>query len=48
MMIQIVCPYCGYKMPVFAGENALCHGIWVRCKGRKCSKDFEIKIPENK
>lgn len=48
MMMQIICPHCGYKMPIFAAKDAICRGIWVRCKGRKCGKEFEIKIQENK
>ena len=48
MMVQIICPYCGYKMPILADKAAVCRGVWVRCKGRKCGKEFEIKIQGNK
>ena len=41
---KIKCPYCGYKMPIFYTERAKCIGIWVKCKGKNCKKEFEIKI----
>lgn len=44
-MKKIKCPFCGYEMPVKYGKNAVCRGVWVRCKGRGCKKEFEIKIP---
>lgn len=45
---KALCPYCGYKMPVILGPNAKAQDIWVKCKGRKCGKVYEIKIPETK
>lgn len=39
---KVKCPYCGYEMPVFKTEKAVCKGIFVRCKGRNCKKMFEI------
>jgi DNA-directed RNA polymerase subunit RPC12/RpoP len=41
---QIVCPYCGYRMQIYADRKAESHGLYVRCKGRNCKKEFEIKI----
>ena len=41
---KIECPYCGYKMPIFYTKEAKCKGIWVKCKGKNCKKEFEIKI----
>lgn len=43
MQKRIKCPHCGYSMPVFYTENTVCMGIYIRCKGRKCGKVFEIK-----
>lgn len=40
---RVRCPYCGYEMPVFVDRNAVCKGVFVRCKGRKCRKIFEIR-----
>ncbi len=47
-MIQVKCPYCGYVMPIRIAPGAYSRGIWVRCKGRNCKKDFEIYIPNKK
>ena len=41
---QVVCPECGYRMPLFFTEEAECKGILVACKGRKCSHIFEVII----
>lgn len=41
---RIKCPYCGYMMPIKADETAECKGIWVKCKGRNCKREFEIRI----
>ena len=45
---KVVCPACGYKMPVFFGPAARSKELWVKCKGRGCGKVFEIKIPETR
>lgn len=42
--IQVVCPDCGYRMPVFYGEEAYSKGVRIACKGRKCRHIFELKI----
>ncbi len=41
---QVVCPKCGYRMPLFFVDKAECVGVQVTCKGRKCSNIFEVKI----
>lgn len=41
---KVECPHCGYKMPITIGKDAKSQDVWVRCKGRKCKKLFEIKI----
>ncbi len=41
---RIKCPHCGYSMPIFYGENTMCVGISVKCKGRRCGKSFEVKV----
>ena len=41
---KIRCPYCGYEMPIKYIENAYAEGVFVRCKGRNCKKEFEIRI----
>lgn len=43
--IKIVCPYCGYKMPIaYDPARVICQGVYIQCKGRKCKKEFEIRI----
>lgn len=41
---KVKCPFCGYSMPIFYKKGARAAGIWTRCKGRNCKKEFEIKI----
>lgn len=44
-MQKIKCPFCGYEMPIqYDGDKAKAEGIFVKCKGRNCKKEFEIKI----
>ena len=44
-MEKIKCPFCEYKMQIkYKKEKSKSKGIFVRCKGRKCKKEFEIKI----
>lgn len=42
---KVKCPYCGYEMPLTCSREAVCQGLFVRCKGRGCRKLFEIRIP---
>ena len=42
----MTCPICGYRMPIrYDPDRAACRGVWVKCKGRKCGKEFEIELP---
>lgn len=41
---KVKCPFCNYEMPLYYSEEAICKGIFIKCKGRKCKKIFEIKI----
>lgn len=44
-MEKVRCPYCGYEMPIKVDKKkAIVKGIFVKCKGRKCKREFEIKI----
>lgn len=45
---KVVCPYCGYGNPVFYSPDSNSEKITIRCKGRKCRKEFEIKIVNGK
>lgn len=42
--IKVRCPYCGYEMPIFVKSPAVCRGLFTKCKGRHCKKEFEIKV----
>ena len=35
-------------MPIYYGEAARARGVFVRCKGRDCKKEFEIRINQDK
>ncbi len=42
--VQVRCPKCGYRMPVYYTEIASCRGVFVTCKGRNCKTRFEVII----
>lgn len=46
MRKKVKCTRCGYSMPITYGSKANCSGIYARCKGRACKKEFEIKIKD--
>lgn len=48
MMQKVKCPHCGYEMPLVYSEKSVCKGIYVKCKGKRCKKEFEIKINTDK
>lgn len=41
---KVKCPYCGHEQSIFIDKNAVCKGVWLKCKGRQCGKEFEIVI----
>lgn len=43
---RVICPYCGYRMPIEVKPDAVAYGLLTRCKGRNCGKIFEIVIPD--
>ena len=45
---RVVCPHCGYRMPIASAPDAVARGLFVKCKGRNCGKTFEIILPRNK
>ena len=45
---NVVCPFCGYKMPVEYSNDANCNGVFLRCKGRSCKKIFELRVESGK
>lgn len=45
-MQKIKCPYCGYVMPLTRTKARCAEAFFIKCKGRRCGRIFEIKIPE--
>lgn len=43
---RVICPYCGYRMPLEYDTTSSSHGVVVRCKGSHCKKEFEIVIKD--
>lgn len=41
---RIICPFCGYRMPIKQGKNAVCRDLYITCKNKFCKKTFEIRI----
>lgn len=46
--MQVKCPKCGYKMPIFYDVDAESVGIHTVCKGRNCKNVFEVRIRKGK
>lgn len=44
MQKKIKCPFCGYSMPIRYSGNAHSAGLVVKCKGRNCRKEFEVRV----
>lgn len=42
--LKVKCPFCGYAMPIIYLPKAECQGVYVKCKGRNCGQEFEIRI----
>lgn len=45
---RVICPHCGYIMPLTITPDANSKGVFVKCKGRNCGQKFEIKIKNGK
>lgn len=43
---RVICPYCGYRMPLEYDATSSSHGVVVRCKGSHCKKEFEVVIKD--
>lgn len=41
---KVECPYCGSTQNVQYTQEALCRGVYIRCRARHCKKIFEIKL----
>ena len=45
---KVKCSYCGGEQNVQFTPDAVCKGVFIRCKKRHCRKVFEIKINQDK
>lgn len=46
---KISCPYCGQKQNImYDPGSAYSRGIFMRCKGRQCRKEFEVRINQDR
>ena len=43
---RVICPYCGYRLPMWYSSNSDCKEILVICKGRSCKKSFNLIIKD--
>lgn len=43
---RVICPYCGYRLPISFSSNSNCKEILVNCKGRSCKKSFNLIIKD--
>ena len=43
---RVICPYCGYRLPLSYSSNSNCKEILVICKGRSCKKSFNLIIKD--
>lgn len=42
---KVTCPFCGHKQNIFYIEKeAVCKGLFFKCKNGQCKKEFEIKL----
>lgn len=41
---RVICPYCGYKLPIYFSSNSNCSEISLICKGRGCKKKFNLIV----
>ncbi len=45
---KVKCKYCGHEQQVQYEPDAVCRGVFIRCRARHCRKEFEIKINQDK
>ena len=41
---KVTCPYCGHKQNIFYINGAICKGLFLKCKNKKCKEEFEIRL----
>lgn len=43
---HVICPYCGYRLPISYSSNSNCKEVLVICKGRSCKRSFNLIIKD--
>lgn len=43
---RVICPYCGYRLPLSYSRTANCREISVKCKGAHCKKTFYLIVED--
>lgn len=43
-MKKIICPFCGHKQYPFYEKEAICRGVFFKCKNPSCRKQFELRL----
>lgn len=41
---NVVCPFCGYKLPIVYDKDTTVKNLLVSCKGRQCKESFVLNI----
>lgn len=47
-MTRVVCPYCGYVLPIFITSGSNISGAYIKCKGRGCKRKFSLLVIDGK
>ena len=45
---KVKCRYCGHEQNVQYVPDAVCRGVYIKCRARHCGKVFEIRINQDK
>ena len=43
-MKKVICPYCGYTLPILYDTSTNVKGLLLYCKGRHCKKSFYLIV----
>ena len=45
---KVKCPFCGHEQKIQYTPDAKCRGVFIRCQGRHCKKEFEIAVKKGR
>ena len=43
---KVRCPYCGHPVNANRSADAVCKGVFFKCKNKECRKVFELRIED--